>query len=313
MSKKYFITSDIHSFFVPFNKALQEAGFDINNSEHILIVAGDLFDRGEQTLEVLTFIKSLPKERRILIRGNHEYLLKELLDKRIPESYDFSNGTVKTCFHLAHRPIDDFYYALYYYSDYADYLGFGFPTNTDEEKELARKWKYLAKKVKNTGILEWIFSDEWVDYYELDNYIITHAFIPLVKLIKGHMYNLPTKYLQYKDNWKMSSFNEFEQATWGCPYQLFNAGLFNEEIKKGKILICGHWTVTDFRAVYLRQYFSEEEQNYDIFYTKHLIGIDACTARSKKCNVLVIEEGKCYQHNKLLSEELNLEEFITKE
>ena len=65
MSKTYFITSDVHSFYTPFISALHEAGFDYDNPEHILVVDGDLFDRGEETYEVWKFITALPKEKRI--------------------------------------------------------------------------------------------------------------------------------------------------------------------------------------------------------------------------------------------------------
>lgn len=67
--KKYFVASDIHSFYTPFVKELNKTSFDLNNEEHILIICGDLFDRGSESLKLYEFIKSLPKERRILIRG----------------------------------------------------------------------------------------------------------------------------------------------------------------------------------------------------------------------------------------------------
>jgi len=65
--KKYFVASDIHSFYTPFIKKLNKASFDLNNEEHILIICGNLFDRGSESLKLYEFIKSLPKERRILI------------------------------------------------------------------------------------------------------------------------------------------------------------------------------------------------------------------------------------------------------
>ena len=67
--KKYFVASDIQSFYTPCIKELNKTGFDLNNEEHILIICGDLFDRGSESLKLYEFIKSLPKERRILIRG----------------------------------------------------------------------------------------------------------------------------------------------------------------------------------------------------------------------------------------------------
>ncbi len=67
--KKYFVVGDIHSFYKPFINELTRKGFDACNNEHVLIVCGDLFDRGPDSKKVYEFIKSLPLDRRILIRG----------------------------------------------------------------------------------------------------------------------------------------------------------------------------------------------------------------------------------------------------
>lgn len=78
---KYFCVSDIHSFYTPLKKALKQAGFRKSNKDHCLVVCGDIFDRGEETVQVYEFLKSLPKNRCILIKGNHESLYFGLLKK----------------------------------------------------------------------------------------------------------------------------------------------------------------------------------------------------------------------------------------
>ena len=83
--KKYFIVSDIHSFYDELATGLTLSGFEYNNPDHILVVCGDVFDRGEQTLEVYDFLSSLPKKRCILIKGNHESLYLKLLNKKYPD------------------------------------------------------------------------------------------------------------------------------------------------------------------------------------------------------------------------------------
>ena len=60
--KTYFICSDIHGFFDEWMKALKEAGFDKENSNHTLIVLGDIFDRGKQPLQIYEFLRNLPKK-----------------------------------------------------------------------------------------------------------------------------------------------------------------------------------------------------------------------------------------------------------
>ena len=98
---KYFVVSDIHSFYSELKKALDIAGFNKNNKNHTLIVLGDCFDRGPETVELYKFLTSIPKKRCILIKGNHELLYEKLLEKKLPESYDFSNHTVDTFCQIA--------------------------------------------------------------------------------------------------------------------------------------------------------------------------------------------------------------------
>ena len=98
---KYFVVSDIHSFYSELKKALDIAGFNKRNKDHILIVCGDIFDRGPDTLSVYKFLTSIPKKRCILIKGNHELLYEKLLEKRFPEGHDFSNHTVDTFCQIA--------------------------------------------------------------------------------------------------------------------------------------------------------------------------------------------------------------------
>lgn len=40
--KKYFITSDPHSYYSILIESLKKEGFDINNQEHIIVICGDL-------------------------------------------------------------------------------------------------------------------------------------------------------------------------------------------------------------------------------------------------------------------------------
>ena len=92
--KKLFVVSDIHSFYTPFKKALDENGFEPNNENHWLIVCGDAFDRGKESNELLDFLMSL--ERKVLVKGNHDILLEECCMREFPFYHDYSNGTVRT-------------------------------------------------------------------------------------------------------------------------------------------------------------------------------------------------------------------------
>lgn len=74
---KYFITSDVHSCFKELSDALYEAGFDYEKDTFVSL--GDNFDRGDGSYEMYKFLKHLP--HKILVRGNHEDLLQEVVDK----------------------------------------------------------------------------------------------------------------------------------------------------------------------------------------------------------------------------------------
>ena len=95
---KFFVTSDIHSFMEPLKRALNEKGFDPTNNDHWLVVCGDCYDRGDDSELVLNYLMSL--ERKILIRGNHDLLIRDLCKRGFPYRYDFHNGTTTTVYDL---------------------------------------------------------------------------------------------------------------------------------------------------------------------------------------------------------------------
>lgn len=93
---KYFIVADVHGFYNEMITALEEKGFDKTNYEHIFVSLGDYFDRGKQAKECLDFVNSLPTERKILIVGNHDLLMDEMIYRGYPVSSDIYNGTLGT-------------------------------------------------------------------------------------------------------------------------------------------------------------------------------------------------------------------------
>lgn len=264
MTKKYFVISDLHSFYTETKAALKQAGYDKKNKDHILIICGDIFDRGLESVELFKFIQSVPKSRRILITGNHELLLKEAINRGFFYQNDLNNGTVQTVM---------------------DFLNVDWKTFVHNQKDCCEKFKELP-------VWKWVNSDEWVWFYELNNFIFVHSFIPLhnptnTPIYGNFNYN---DYLVYDSNWRdVATTKEYEEATWGCPHLQFEAGLFDEEIKNNKVLVCGHWSTKD-----MHEHFNKDHMNHSIYNNKNLIGLDACTALSKNINVLVIEDNKCF-------------------
>lgn len=147
MKKRLFVVSDIHGHYSQLKKALHDAGFDPENEAHLLICCGDLFDRGPENRKVYDYIRRL--KHKILIRGNHDQRLLEVLERRRVDMYDMRNGTLET--------VEEFF-------------GPSAVTNYG--------WLYLPKYGKMEGKLR-RFIGSMVDYLETEHYVFTHGYLPL--------------------------------------------------------------------------------------------------------------------------------------
>ena len=143
---KFFVSSDIHGFFDEWQLALNNAGFDINNPNHKIIICGDLFDRGRQSKEIVNFILS-NKDKIIFVRGNHEDLMQTMIDRNYNTNADLTNGTAYTIIDLCPEwQISEF-----------------------DLKEISRE----------TGLQEVL--DLSVDYFETKHYVFVHSWIPVIE------------------------------------------------------------------------------------------------------------------------------------
>ena len=319
---KYFIVSDIHSFCTELKEGLKKAGFSKTNKDHILVVLGDLFDRGYETTEVYEFIKSIPKKRRILVQGNHELLYFELLKKDYPQSHDFSNCTVDTFCHIAAEVFAqdeatvgylNWCYSGYFEANYMSESRYYMFDDDTTYNMTRRRWSYVVEAVKNHPITKWLKSKEWKHYYELDKYIFVHSFIP-TKLKKevldtygmvAYGFENPACF-EFDPNWRESSDIDWNEATWGCPYEKYRAGLFSGEEEQDKVLVCGHWHTSAFFKHLNHIHLINE---HPIYYSTHLIAIDGGVRYSQTVpgeleheqNVLVIDDSDfntCYDQNR---------------
>lgn len=145
--KKLFVVSDIHGHCTLLKAALQEAGFDPHNENHLLVGCGDYFDRGDENLQVLQFLDRI--ENKILLRGNHEDLLLKLLQtgKLLPHHY--INGTLQT--------LQDFFgrYAIDPGDDTIDFSG------------KSRMADRVCEFIQGT-----------VDCFETEHYLFVHGWLP---------------------------------------------------------------------------------------------------------------------------------------
>lgn len=191
MMPKFFIMSDIHGFYDEMRLALDEVGFDQNNENHWIIICGDHFDRGFQPLEVMKYLQCLP--RKILIRGNHEQLILDCIDRGYFLSHDRSNGTAQTIIDLAPKA-----------------------------KTFDVACAVAYDKVKD-------FIGSMVDYFETRNYIFVHSWIPLISKDGLPMYYTRNRNFEFNPNWREASAQEWADSRWGNPFELAEKGFLPDK------------------------------------------------------------------------------------
>ena len=183
MSRKLFAVSDVHGHFTALSEALDRAGFDSANEDHIFVSCGDLFDRGTENVKVYEFVRSL--ERKILIRGNHEDMLRDALKCGRMDADGMTNGTDKTVKEFFGRNAIDGKWNI---------------NVTDRER--------LSQLVD--------FLDSTIDFHEEGKYIFTHGWLPDV--FEGR---LPT----VDPLWRETSEAKWKRAHWSEWQQYYGAGV----------------------------------------------------------------------------------------
>lgn len=246
---KYFVCSDIHGFYDQWMKALNDQGFDINNPEHMIVVCGDLFDRGHQPKQIIDFILS-NKDKFVLIRGNHEYLMQQMINRNFNLRHDISNGTAYTIVDLC---------PVWQISEFD-----------------------LKKIARETGLQEVL--DMCIDYFETEKHIFVHAWIPINQ-----------KECKYDKDWRYSGQKEWDEAIWQNPVLMYENKVFEPD----KTIVCGHWHCSALWHAMNPEKFDEfgPRANFRPFVTKDMIALDACTAYTKKVNVVEIEEVKTLNYD----------------
>ncbi len=250
---KYFVTSDVHSFFDAFYQELLNNGFETDNPDHKLILCGDLFDRGDQTVELFEFIKRLG-DRAIYVKGNHESLLEDCMSEiyagKVPSSHHFHNGTVKTICQFCGQ----------------------------------NKWIMYdptwRRKICDTmqPILDWI-DKKCVNYFEVGDYVFTHGWVPCY---------------QGLDDFRDATEEDWERARWENGMEMWKYPRCRVE---GKTVVCGHWHcswgwshIRQERKEFPDKSRKDWKKSFDPFVDDGIIALDACTAYTNMCNVIVIDE-----------------------
>lgn len=259
-SKKYFSSSDIHSHYEEWMIALSKKGFDLTDKNHIVIICGDLFDRGLHSVECFNFVKQLAEEGRLIyIRGNHEDLLfdcvKALTRGGSIGHHHISNGTIRTIAQFLN--CSEYDILCYVYENY----------QLEEFKE----------KVLN------FIDDNCVDYFELGDKVFVHGWVPTTSDNAG--------YCIVHENWRDGSWSE---ARWACGFDDWRCKL----VPEGKTVVCGHWHTSYGWSRFRGLTEWGPDACFDTFIDNGIIALDACTVYTKTVNVIVFDEkGNIVEEN----------------
>ncbi len=256
---RYYVVADPHGFFSELKTALEEKGFFTDTTPHMLIICGDLFDRGSEAWQLQRFVLDLmAKDQVILIRGNHEDLALKLLNEWHLGSYLYShhqsNGTVDTVFQL---------------------------TNS-EPAELLRNDESIGRRFLNTSYVQKLIP-AMVDYYETPNYIFVHGWIPCFR------YQLSPHNAEYDPvfDWRNANAKMWSQARWTNGMEAAHGGI----IEPGKTIVCGHWHCSFGHAKYEGKGSEfEHDADFSPYFADGIIALDAYTALSRKVNCIIIDD-----------------------
>lgn len=262
MKKKIFAVSDIHGDYDAFISSLEEAGYDENNPEHLLISLGDAFDRGDRSLEVYQYLKRLSDENKaIVLKGNHTMMLIDYLDGTSLDPFNYyRNGEKETLADFLHQTDPFESWCMIYqnienptYGDFARWIKEARDEINDEFPEL----------------LDWLRTRPY--YYETKNYIFTHGAIDT---------NAPD---WHKPHCIRYHFVDWDALMWD------DGSFFDKDINNtDKTVVIGHFGTQTLRKMYD---VGKEDETWSILTRKdgRVIALDATTCYSHKVNVLVIE------------------------
>lgn len=245
---KLFVVSDVHSFYDEMKMALDNAGFDPNNETHWLISCGDALDRGPKTQEVIDYLMGL--DRCVIIKGNHDLLIIDCLQRGYVRGHDYSNGT--------YRSIEDL---------------------SPNAKTFPEACAVAYEKVKP-------FVDKMVNYFETKNFVFCHSWIPVnCDDSLPHYYRSNRKFSKNED-WRFAHQSEWDRSMWMNPLDMAINGFGIEKpICSGHWHCSAGWAIANGISEFGKDAIFEP-----FYYKNNLIMIDACTAYTGKVNVLVLED-----------------------
>ena len=248
---KYYVTADVHGFYYEFHKALDEAGYFTDPEPHKLIILGDLFDRGLEAVDVQHFIlELLEQDAVILVRGNHEDLFEEMVT--VDEGLPFQHHVSNGTYGTALQL-----------------------TGYDPAMAQIRHWDF-AETARETPYYRQILP-AMIDYYETEHYIFVHGWIPCIRERNGGY--------SHRSDWRETGPAGWRFARW------YNGMDAAQSCLEDKTILCGHWHSAYGHSKYeCKGSEFGPDADFSPYYGPGVIALDACTAHSRRINVLALED-----------------------
>ena len=261
---KYYVVTDVHGYAEECKRALTEKGFFEEKEPSMLVVCGDLLDRGPEAETLVEFMLDIKEQGRLVyILGNHEDLFVDCLQAVARgDVYDIASG-------LSHHYINKTWDSL---------LALGGMS----EQEAYTQPHELVRSVMRSSFYKKLLPSA-VDYFETPHYIFTHGWIPCVT--KG-----PKPYTSYRydPDWREADAIAWRRARW---FNGMEVACKHHVAEEGKTIVCGHWH-TSYGHAHLHGEGSEwgKDAVFAPFHDDGIIALDACTAYSGTVNCIVIED-----------------------
>ncbi len=254
--RKLFIFSDVHSFYEPLMTALDAAGFEKDNPDHIIVSLGDLCDRGPDSVKVLKFINSIPEDRKHCIIGNHELMMEEMITRGYELPHDIHNGTVQTVRQLT-------------------------GVNDSEAAILEMQHNFLWN----------LYKRSWITHAEIEDMIFVHGWIPCNSFPRFGIYEYAKNWRKASvRGWEDATWYNGMKA-WSKGVKEEGKTIFCGHWHTS----WGHANLHHQGVEFLDDYEKETIEKeglyacYDPFVDEGIVALDACTVISGKVNVVVRE------------------------
>ena len=257
---KNFVVSDIHDHFDLLMEALHCNGFDINNGEHRLIVCGDAFYSGPEPGELFVFLRKMYQSNRLIfIYGNHDV---ELLDNLLLSK--FTRPANRRCAELLVKHLTQ-------------------QTGLEDAE--------LFSECHRLGFTEFLRQAP-VWYYENEDYVFTHGFIPTAKRA-------------YRPDWRDATEEEWRGAARGDAMML---SMLYGVCEPNKKIVCGHYsaarcylmkgaTESDWENKIYKDVSGVPSEGFKAFFGETFIALDQSVKKTGFINCLVIEEAEIFAKN----------------